>query len=217
MTLVQAVEDLYAAFASVPRPTHIRHQPYELQPGEVRQLLSVPLRELSPGLMRSYLFDAIDHVGTWEDFRYFLPRLLELLPPWETEPEPVAWRLKYAHEQGFPLSEAQRAALHAFALAYWGDMVPGFILWARMYLDWTTLEPFGVTRSELLALWRAHPQGALALAGVLLTAPCPPEWSRAELMGWLEEACLAATDADEAQSLSDALLILEHLPQSPGG
>lgn len=218
MTLAQAVEDLYTAFSSVPRATHIRHQPCELQPGEVRQLLTVPLRELSPGLMRSYLFGAVHHVGTWDDFRYFLPRLLELLIPGEIEPEPVAWRLKYAHEQGFPLADTQRTALHAFALASWGDLLRGWSWFADMVLRWNTLEPFGVTRPELLALWRAHPDGARALAEVLLlNGSLPPEWPRAEVMLWLEEACLAAPGADEAQALSDALLMLEHPPRSPDG
>ena len=217
MTLAQSIAALYAAFAELPRPTYIRHAPHELEPGEVQQLLSVPLRELSPELMQSYLFEAVYYDGSWDDFRYYLPRILELLPCKEVDLEKVAWQLERGQEQSFPLSDAQRAALHAFVLAYWGDMLPGFIVWAEGYLICNTLEPFGVTRPEVLALWRAHPQGALALAYLLwLNGSVPPEWPRAEVMGWLEEARLAAPDDEEAQVFSDALLILEHLPQSPG-
>lgn len=37
--LTQAIEQVYAAFADVPKPTHIKHELYELQAGEVQAAL----------------------------------------------------------------------------------------------------------------------------------------------------------------------------------
>ncbi|SMB81383.1 hypothetical protein [Deinococcus hopiensis] len=216
MTLAQAVEELYQAFADLPRPQHIVHEPYELHPHEIQQLLGCPLRELPPELMRSYLFDALFTVGTWDDFRYFLPRLLELVPAEEIEEEKVAYRLKYAQEQGFLLSGGQQAALHAYALAYWDEVIPRWPWYASMLLDGCTLEAFGVQRAELLDRWWVHPKGALALAQDLhLNGQLPPEWSTAQVTAWVQAAFLAAPNDEEAQLLSGVLLMLKHSPRQP--
>ncbi|MGM9319768.1 hypothetical protein [Deinococcus aquaticus] len=218
MTGIQAaITGLYDAFGTVSRPTAIRHEPYELQPGEITGLLENPLRELFPELMRSYLLDALYTVGTWDDFRYFLPRLLELLVTDEIELDPIAYRLAYAREQGYRLPGTQATALEAFFLAYWDDLLWHVPWYADMALRWGLMEQVGLTRSALLARWWAHPNRAVALAEVLLLkgAP-PPEWPRAELRHWLETAFFASEGAEDGQFFSDALLILEHQPDTPG-
>lgn len=217
MTLPEAIAQAYAAFADMPRPKQIRHESWELEAGEEKALVTRPLRELSSGLMRSYLFDSVYHVGTWDDFRYFLPRLLELSPQWYRAGHDIeidiSGRLRYAQEQGLPLTDAQRRALHDYGLAFWGDMLPDYAVFADMYLSWKTFEPFGVTRSELLSAWWTHSAGALALAYVLLAKGTPPaEWPRAEVLTWLERAFFAESDEDNRQSLSDSILILEAMP-----
>ncbi|AWT35354.1 hypothetical protein GCM10008956_09970 [Deinococcus arenae] len=215
--LQDAVSGLYTAFGTTPRPTVIQHEPYELQPGEVTTLLGQPLRELPPGLMRSYLCDALYTVGTWDDFRYFLPRLLELLVTDEIELDPIACRLAYAREQGCRLTGTQDAALETFFLTYWDDLLWHFPWYADLALRWGLMEQVGLTRSTLLARWWAHPNRAVVLAEVLLlNGTPPPEWPRAALRDWLETAFFAAEGAEDGQFYSDALLILEHLPDLPG-
>lgn len=219
MTLPEAIAQAYAAFADMPRPKQIRHESWELEAGEEKALVTRPLRELSSGLMRSYLFESVYHVGTWDDFRYFLPRLLELLPEWDRVGYDIgidiSGRLRYAQEKGFPLTDAQRRALHDYALALWSNLLPEYAPYAECHLCWGDLEPFGVSRSELLSVWWTHSAGALALANVLLLNSTPPaEWPRAEVLAWLERAFFAETDADNRQSLSDAILILEAMPHS---
>ncbi len=214
--LQDAIAGLYSAFGMVPRPTSLQHEPYELQPGEVTALLGQPLRDLSPGLMRSYLCDALYTVGTWDDFRYFLPRLLELLVTDEIELDPIAYRLAYAREQGHHLPGMQEAALGSFFLAYWDDLLWHVPWYADLALGWGLMEQVGLTRSALLARWWAHPNRAVVLAEVLLLNGTPPhEWPRAALRDWLEAAFFTAPDAEDERFYSDALLILEHLPEPP--
>ncbi|GGR81820.1 hypothetical protein [Deinococcus sedimenti] len=214
--LQDAIAGLYTAFGTVPRPTVIRHEPYELQPGEVTALLERPLRELPPGLLRSYLCDALFTVGTWDDFRSFLPRLLELLVTDDIELDPVASRLAYARERGYRLTGPQEAALETFFLSYWNHLLWHVPWYADLALRWGLMEQVGLTRSALLARWWAHPNRALVLAEVLLlNGTPPPEWPRAALRDWLEAAFFTTTDAEDGRFYSDALLILEHLPEPP--
>ncbi|GGK86581.1 hypothetical protein [Deinococcus radiotolerans] len=167
--------------------------------------------------MRSYLGDALYRVGTWDDFRSFLPRLLELLVTDETELDPIADRLAYGREQGYQLPGPQEAALGAFFLAYWDDLLWHFPWYADLALRWGLMEQVGLTRSTLLAIWWAHPNRALVLAEVLLlNGTPPPEWPRAALRDWLEAAFFTATDAEDERFYSSALLILEHLPDPAG-
>ncbi|WP_135230028.1 hypothetical protein [Deinococcus fonticola] len=220
MTLRNALEAVYTAFAEMPRPEYIQHEPYELEPGEVRQLLTFPLRELSPELMRSYKFESVYNVGTWDDFRYFLPRLLETLTLSPDDPdhweqlEDIASRLRFAREKGYSLTSVQAQSLYSYALAWWEAFLeaPPYILPAPMILDWGTLQTFGPTRAELLKLWREHPRGAQHLAYALVCnahAGLPPEWPKAEAVTWLEAAFFANPDGEAAQTLSNALLSLQ--------
>lgn len=196
----------------MPTPTRIRHEQYELHPGEVALLLREPLRELSPGLMRSYLFDALYTVGTWDDFRYFLPRLLELLAADDVELDPVAARLAYARERVNALTEA----LHTFFLAYWSELLWRSPVYADLALRWGLMEQSGLSRSALLDHWQAHPSRARVLAELLLVNGQPPgEWAGPEMKGWLEDAYFRAEDVDTQHVFSDALLILERLPDPP--
>jgi len=210
VTLQQAIERLYMAFATMPRPQKIACKPYEMSVGELRQLLTYPLRELQPGVLRSYLFDAWYTVGTWDDFRFFLPRLLELSTTEDIELQTVSYKVNTAQERGLPLTEAQREALKTFALAFWDQELSGGCYWPVITLKWEILEPFGVKRAELLETWRRHAQGAEVLADyILLNGQVPGEWARAEMIAWLEEAFFIATDPEVASSLSNALLILD--------
>lgn len=211
MNLRAALEAVYAAFADQARPTYIIHESYELRPEEVHQLLNLPLRELSPELMRSYKFEAVTCVGTWDDFRYFFPRLLETLTLTPEDPdcweqlEDMAWRLRYAREKEYSITTAQAESLRQYALAWWQAFLEAgpTLLPAEFILSWETLQTFGTARAELLRLWREHPRGAEHLAYGIV---CPPaEWPGSEIVAWLEAALSADPDGDAAQLIREAL------------
>ena len=120
--------------------------------------------------------------------------------------ERVSSRLDYAGEKNLPLTEAQRQALHTFALAYFHDALSSTAgSMAALILNWGTLAPFGTHHADLLAVWRAHPLGAVRLAEDLLAnGQVPAEWPHAEVVPWLE-AALAVASGDHADSLVSAL------------
>lgn len=112
--LIQAVTNLYRAFEHVPRPAKVEGCPCCADEDELRTLVEVPLRDLTPEKLRSYAFSALLTVGRGEDFRYFLPRLLELSVTGELEVdvEIILRKMPYGRWQEWPREE--RAGVEVF-------------------------------------------------------------------------------------------------------
>src|SRR4051812_29634791 len=84
------VENLYRAFAAVPRLRDIDGCPCCIDRKEVGVLLSKPLRSVTPEELSAYAASAFLTVGDAADYRYFLPRILEVTaadPAWWPSPE----------------------------------------------------------------------------------------------------------------------------------
>ncbi|MCP9619694.1 hypothetical protein FOH10_09070 [Nocardia otitidiscaviarum] len=73
-----ALRELYDVFARVPRPDVIDGCPHCVAPDEGRRLLDEPIRSLTPEALARYAAKAMSTWGGVDDFRYLLPRLLEL-------------------------------------------------------------------------------------------------------------------------------------------
>ncbi|MFB4314720.1 hypothetical protein [Actinomadura sp. 21ATH] len=113
-----AAEDLYAAFAAVPRPARLEGCPCCVAPGEGRALLGRPLRALTAGDLARYAAKALTTWAGEEEFRYFAPRLLELAAAdaFPTlDPEIVFAKLGRAGWTDWP----QRDAVEEFLRAFW--------------------------------------------------------------------------------------------------
>lgn len=111
----QAIQELYAAFAAVPKPKKIDGCRCCIDDKEVWTLLSKPLRSLSVNELSSYADSALLTVGSPEDYRYFLPRILEFharVPGWWPDIEVIGRRMTLAGWQQWP--EAERTALAVF-------------------------------------------------------------------------------------------------------
>jgi hypothetical protein len=76
--LQQAIEDTYLAFAGARRPARLLVCPCCLDQGMVDILQKTPLRQLSSRELMHYAHAVLLTSGSVADFRYFLPRLLEL-------------------------------------------------------------------------------------------------------------------------------------------
>jgi hypothetical protein len=76
--LRKTIDAVYAAFASVPKPLRIDGCACCVDENEVTVLLTKPLREISPSALSSYASSVFLTVGDKQDFRYFLPRILEI-------------------------------------------------------------------------------------------------------------------------------------------
>jgi hypothetical protein len=105
--LPESIEALYAAFCDVPKPNKIDACPCCIETKNLCELLTKPLRELSPDDLSSYASSAFLTAGDVPDYLYFLPRILDITATnnyWWPDPEitgraisntqPLAWPLK---------------------------------------------------------------------------------------------------------------------------
>jgi hypothetical protein len=115
-----AIEGLYSAFRRPQPPVRVEGCPCCTTEAEVEPLSRVPLRELSSAQIDQYAFKALTTVGTVEDFRYFLPRLVELAvgDQLDTDRPVLFGKLAYGRWRTWPVAE--RMALERFAAALTG-------------------------------------------------------------------------------------------------
>jgi hypothetical protein len=126
-SLAAAIERLYAAFGSVPRPKAIERCEHCLSASEAGVLLGpVPLRELSADQLRAYATDVLLTVGDVADYRYFLPRIFEIACTegfnWP-DLEPLAGRLRVAGWSTWAAPE--QAAIRGVLRACWREVLTG--------------------------------------------------------------------------------------------
>jgi hypothetical protein len=105
--LSQAVEALYRIFA-LPVPAAIEGCPCCTSARSVDVLLTTPLRELSSEQLSSYVPSALLTIGGEDDFRYLLPRILDISvsdPANANCPEIVIGKLALANWRTWSASE----------------------------------------------------------------------------------------------------------------
>jgi len=123
MDLAGAVDGLYDAFARYPRRAAMDSCPHCVGKAEQDVLARVPLRGLSCEQLSRYAFKAITTWGAAEDYKHFLPRILELALTREglgwpgLDLEVIAGKIRLGGGAAWP--EEERAALHAFLEAVW--------------------------------------------------------------------------------------------------
>ncbi|MFI5493994.1 hypothetical protein [Actinoplanes sp. NPDC051859] len=77
--LPAAIDTLYDAFADYRRPSSLDYCECCFEEEERRAVLAtVPVRELPAATLRRYAANVLLTVGGVDDFRYFLPRILEI-------------------------------------------------------------------------------------------------------------------------------------------
>jgi hypothetical protein len=98
--LAGAIEELYRVFSRYPRPRQIKSCPCGCtKPEETAPLLAYTVRELPFDKMENYAFSAMTTQGALNDFRYFLPRLLERLSTVNSRMNPQVVVGKLAYEE----------------------------------------------------------------------------------------------------------------------
>ena len=110
--LKTAIDALYVAFASVPRPKTIEACPCCIEDQELHTLLTRPRRDITPDELSSYASSVLLTVGGEADFRHYVPRIVDILVTvsgWWPNPEVFGARLADANWLDWP--EAQCAAV----------------------------------------------------------------------------------------------------------
>jgi hypothetical protein len=107
-TVAKAIRGLYSAFGSVPKPRSIDACPCCEKQEDTCQLLEAPLDQVPSVPLSHYTFSAFLTAGSEADFRYFLPRILELTlldKEWYADVEVVIPKLRLAHWETWPREE----------------------------------------------------------------------------------------------------------------
>ncbi len=120
--LTEAIEGLYEAFLDYPLALKIEGCPCCVSAENESALHRSPLRELTAEDLSRYAFKALTTWGTENDFKHFLPRLLELVTEensiiYEVDIEVLFGKLSYAKWNTWP--EPERAAVCRYLMALW--------------------------------------------------------------------------------------------------
>ena len=118
--LLAALDAAYEAFSSYLCPQQLEASPTRDPARILATLSSTPLRSLSGEQIGPYAGWALTTVGSVEDYKHFLPRILEQAvraPDWMgTQPPVVASRLNMAKWRAWPKSEST-AVIEVFVAA----------------------------------------------------------------------------------------------------
>lgn len=112
--LESALEALYATFSRYDG-THLEGCPHCVSFQDSAALRRAPLRQLG-GELHPYLFKAMTTWGTEEDFKHFVPRLLDLYA-WSTDAWLLCDKLLYARWRSW--AEPEQRAVEGYLLALW--------------------------------------------------------------------------------------------------
>lgn len=122
--LEQSIEGLYSAFAGYPLKPRIYGCECCVSPKDDVRIHSKPLRQLDWADLQRFAHKSMSTWGDVDDFKHFLPRLLELLPELNSWPICMDRLCPKIYEAGFQdWPEAERLAVDAYFLALWRAVV----------------------------------------------------------------------------------------------
>lgn len=154
-TVDTALESLYVTFQRY-QGTHLEGCPHCVSFEDSAALRRAPLRALG-GELHRYLFKAMTTWGTTEDFKHFLPRLLQLYA-YSSDGWLLCDKLAYGSWRSWP--EPEQKAVEGYLLAVWREKLmaydhplPGDALLDTMLTLELDIAPYDV-RTRLEA-WRA--------------------------------------------------------------
>jgi hypothetical protein len=119
----EEIERLYNVFARYRRPTQLEGCPCCTSPVEAQPLLNKPLRALTSLELEHYAFKALTTWGSLNDYKYFLPRILELTEDGSLlcDTEVTLHKLHYGGLSDWPPDEQQ--AVRDYIFGVWRETV----------------------------------------------------------------------------------------------
>lgn len=124
------IEHLYHVFARYHAPRRLEGCPCCTSPSEAEHLRHKPLRTITSPELEHYAFKALSTWGTLKDYKYFLPRILELTDDQSLrcDTEITLRKLAYGDFANWPADE--RSAIQVVIGRMWRDRVRAHDLWA---------------------------------------------------------------------------------------
>ena len=120
--LSAAIKTLYRVFEKYPLALKMDGSPYTIEEGDDRVFHRVALWNLTSEDLQKFAYRALTTWGTEDDFKHFLPRLLELMATdeeWLPNHEMMGGKLHYAEWLSWPEDEV--SAIRSFLQAWWID------------------------------------------------------------------------------------------------
>lgn len=230
IALHEAIEKLYATFASYPLRHPVRGCTCCVSRADQERIASQALRQLDGDDLERFVWKAMSTWGDEDDFRHFLPRVLELMSDAQERSNLpdlfiIFGKLRHGHCERWPKQEQD--AITTYVLALWRWILVGHpgreedTLVASAYLEamgdgiddftpflnaWRDMRMPSSLR-QLSELIRYHSwSGPLAQNKQILA------WLREEsTKQMLEEGFYASLDEDWAEELALATEVLEWL------
>jgi len=104
-----AIKAAYQIFATYRRPHALDASPVKDPEKILNDLTSAPLASLPENKLSAFAGSALYTVGSEEDYKHFLPRILELMVPeaggFGFDPELIAEKLEYTRFESWPADE----------------------------------------------------------------------------------------------------------------
>lgn len=124
--LQQAIERLYTVFARYSLRRVVEGCPHCVYAADNGMLHAAPLRALPRENLKKYAWKAMTTWGDVDDFKHFLPRILELLvdDDYSFDAEAFGGKFPYAEYGAWP--EEERLAVESFCLAWWHVLLATF-------------------------------------------------------------------------------------------
>lgn len=118
-----AIERLYSVFSAYPHPRVLDGCPCCTSPQMAQPLVTKPLRALNGQDLEQYAFKALTTWGAVDDYKYFLPRIVELSMSGELlwDIEMTLGKLAYGDFPSWSLRE--REAIEVLIVEAWADAV----------------------------------------------------------------------------------------------
>lgn len=168
-TFREAVERLYAVFRRYRLPAEIDPDPCFPSFCDDRPLRAAPLPELPAEAFDNYAWKAITTWGTVDDFKHFLPRMLELIAiPMEEgrsqrlDTLHVFTKIAYGHWNRWHCDE--REAIAAYAQVLWRALLTRPYVWHGDVGRWLKdLSEIYDDLAPFLAAWEADAQSEVAV------------------------------------------------------
>jgi hypothetical protein len=230
-----AIEKLYSAFSSYPLPAASAYSKHTtISEDDVRALRSRPLRDLSGAELSKFSMKALTTWGDENEFRHYLPRMLELVvdePNWTDVPT-LFGKLSTAEWRAWPAEEQQ--AIEQYVNVLTASVLRGDVAvsLANVALGASNA---GIPLSNLVNTW-SHTPGAAAVVqlaslivlernDLLRSGSVGHRWTdeakralsllicSSETQQRLEEAFFHLSDPVQADMVSNALGILEVIPR----
>jgi hypothetical protein len=122
--VASAIDELYVAFSSRPKPSKIDACPCCVSADELCTLLNTPLRTLSPEQLSGFASSVLLTMGGEQDLRYFFPRMLDIAihePGWWPDREIILGKLSIGHWRAWSERE-QSAIINTVRVAFQADL-----------------------------------------------------------------------------------------------